>query len=174
MTNIKQKKEKTTNIYNSLKDLYSYLNDNLTTINNSKMFAGLMIIILNVSSKFVDIKLSKTMESYLKHTFSRDILVFAIAWMGTREIIIAFFITIIFKIFFDYLLNEKSLWCCLPTNFTEYHISLLENTDKVSEMDIKKAKEVLEKARIQNQNQNNDNQNKNIENINKFPFPYQY
>ena len=65
-------------------NIFSYLNNQVNVLNNSKIFAGLMIIILNITSRFVNIKLSKSMESYLKHTFSKQILVFAIAWMGTR------------------------------------------------------------------------------------------
>jgi hypothetical protein len=96
-------------------------------MNNSKLFAGLMIIILNVSSKFVTIKLSKSMEAYLKYTFSRNILIFAIAWMGTRDIYIALGITILFIVFMDYLLNEDSPYCCLPNDFTSYHLNLAES-----------------------------------------------
>ena len=136
-------------VMKAMYDLFDHMNNNVTILNNSKLFAGLMIIILNISSKFVEMKLSKTMEAYLKYTFSRDILVFAIAWMGTREIYIAIVITILFKVVFDYLFNENSKWCCLPPNFTQYHISLLENNQKVTETDIKKANEVLEKAKKQ-------------------------
>jgi hypothetical protein len=117
-------------------------------LNGSKIFAGIMIILLNISSKYVNIKLSKTMESYLKHTFSKQILVFAIAWMGTREIYVALFITLIFTICIEYLFNEDSIFCCLPEQFKDYHIELLENQE-VSEEDIKKAKEILEKAKTQ-------------------------
>ena len=46
------------------------INDQVQVLNNSKIFAGIMIIILNIASRFVNIKLSKSMESYLKHTFS--------------------------------------------------------------------------------------------------------
>ena len=52
------------------------INDKVQMLNNSKIFAGIMIIILNISSRFVNLKLSKTMESYLKHSFSKQILVF--------------------------------------------------------------------------------------------------
>jgi hypothetical protein len=38
--------------------------------------------------------------------------------------------------------NEDSPFCCLSESFTNYHLEL----DKVSDEDIKKAKEVLEKA----------------------------
>ena len=62
----------------------------------------IMIIIINIASKFVTFKVSKTMESYLKFNFSRDVLVFAITWMGTRDIYIALVLTILFIIIFDF------------------------------------------------------------------------
>lgn len=137
-------------IENAFSNLVNYLHNNVTSLNNSKLFAGLMIIILNISSKFVTIKLSKTMESYLKYTFSRDILIFAIAWMGTREIYIAFIITLVFIILMDFILNEESAFCCLTEQFTSYHVSLLQDSP-VTEEEIKKAKEVLERAEKQKQ-----------------------
>ena len=106
---------------------------------------------MNISSKFVNIKLSKSIESYLKNTFSKQILVFAIAWMGTRDIYIALIITIIFIICVDYLFNEESQFCCLPETFTNYHLELLDE-NKVSEEDVKKATEILEKAKKQKEN----------------------
>ena len=115
-------------------------------VNNSKIFAGLMIIILNIASKFVSFKFSKSVEMYLKHTFSKQLLIFAIAWMGTRDIYIAMLITIVFIICMDYIFNEDSMFCCLPESFTNYHLEL----DKVTDDDIKKAKEVLAKADEQN------------------------
>jgi len=141
----------------SFSSLFTYLNDNITALNNSKIFAGLMIILLNISSKFVTVKLSKTMESYLKHTFSRNILVFAIAWMGTRDIYVAAAMVVAFIIMMDYLLNENSAFCCLPEQFTEYHISLLDDDNKeqpISDEDIKKATDLLERAKKQRENKN--------------------
>ena len=105
----------------------SYVHNNITVVNQSKIFAGIVILTLNVSSKFVTIKLGKTMESYLKYTFSRNVLIFAMAWMGTRDIYIALGITLLFTFIMDYLLNEQSRLCCLPDNFMKYHTGLLEN-----------------------------------------------
>jgi hypothetical protein len=127
--------------------LFKVVNNHVKTINDSKLFAGLMIIILNIASRFVNLKLSKNVELYLKHTFSKQILVFAIAWMGTRDIYIALIVTIGFIVVVDYLCNEDSSFCCLPEAFTEYHIDL---DTKVTEADIKKANEVLERAEKQN------------------------
>ena len=74
-----------TSLWGLLNYLTSSIHNNVQSINKSKLFAGLIIITLNIASKFVTIKLSKTVESYLKNTFSKQILVFAIAWMGTRN-----------------------------------------------------------------------------------------
>ena len=150
----------------AIKNMGNYVNDNINSINDSKIFAGLMIITLNIASKFVTIKLSKTMESYLKFTFSKQLLVFVIAWMGCRNVYIALFVTIIVITCMDFLFNEESQFCCLPETFTNYHISKLENepagtppissngssgaTDQVTEEEIRKAEAILAKAKNNN------------------------
>ena len=154
----------------SKNDIWGNVDKVVQNLNTSKAFAGLMIIILNIGSRFVTIKLSKSMEAYLKYTFSKQILIFAIAWMGTRDIYIAFIVMLIFTVCMEYLFNEESRFCCLPEHFTNYHIELLENDEKqksangggsnnsgstsatksdpekVSDEDIEKAKDILEKA----------------------------
>jgi hypothetical protein len=138
----------------SFKSLFNYLHNQIQAVNDSKIFAGLMIIVLNVVSRFVNINLSKSMESYLKYTVSRQLLVFSIAWMGTRDIYIATFITVCFIILSEYLFNEDSALCILSEDFQDYHNTVLENNkendNKVSDDEIKKAKAVLEKAGMQN------------------------
>jgi hypothetical protein len=140
-----------TGVLGRLYKLFNYLHNHIQVVNNSKVFAGLVIIILNISSKFVTIKLSKTMESYLKNTFSKQILIFAIAWMGTRDIYVALIIVAVFTIFMEYLLNEESMFCILPKEFQDYHISLLDN-NPVTEDDIRNANNVLKKAKEQEMN----------------------
>lgn len=129
--------------------ILNYLHHHVQVINNSKIFAGLMIITLNVVSKFVNIKLSKTMEAYFKYTFSRQILVFAIAWMGTRDIYVALFITCCFIVATEYLFHEESDYFILSEEFRDYHIGLLDNESEVTEEDVRKAKAILEKAKQQ-------------------------
>jgi hypothetical protein len=128
-----------------------YLHDHITAINSSKLFAGLMIIILNISSKFVTMKFSKTTEAYLKHTFSRDILIFAIAWMGTRDIYVATIVTLAFILCMDYLFHDESPFCCFSEQFKDYHMSLSsENTpdsDKITSEEIATVQKILEKAK---------------------------
>ena len=112
------------------KDFMKKINDNVTMLNGSKIFAGIMIIVLQISSRFVTIRLSKTMESYLKYTFSKQILIFAIAWMGTRDIYVALIIAVIFSFISDVLCNEESQYCMLPNTFKDYHIQLAEEKEE--------------------------------------------
>jgi hypothetical protein len=118
----------------TLKDMFEYINQNVIAMNQSKIFAGLVIIVLNISSKFVTIKLSKPMEGYLKYTFSRDILVFAMAWMGTRDIYTALLITLIFTICANFLFNEQSRFCCLPETFITQHSEAFDSPPEQPEI----------------------------------------
>lgn len=124
---------------------WSLVHEHITNINNSKLFAGLMIITLNIASKFVTFKLGKTAETYLKYTFSRQILVFAMAWMGTRDIYVAAGLTIIFIILFDFLFNENSMFCVLPNDFKEYYENVAQEHAEVTHEDYMKAQATVEK-----------------------------
>lgn len=127
-------------------NFYSYLHNHVAAINNSKYFIGIIIIIMNIAGKFVTFKMSKTVESYLKFSFSRNILIFAMIWMGTRDIFIAILMTIIFVFIVDYLFNEESMFCCLPENFTDSQINKLEETDiKITPDDINTMKRIMDK-----------------------------
>jgi hypothetical protein len=124
---MKTKQLQNSDIFKKLMNLVYYVNFHISTINESKVFAAIILIVLNITPKFVEINLSKSMESYLRYTLSRDILIFAIVWSGTRDIIMSIIIALLFKICFDYLLNENSMFCCLSENFTNYYISRFNN-----------------------------------------------
>lgn len=126
-----------------------YFHHYVKIMNGSKMFAGLVVITLNIASRFVTIKLSKSMESYLKFTFSRDVLVFCIVWMGSRDIYIAATFTLLFTFIMDFLLNEESTYCILPETFTTYHTELLDGTAPTAD-EIKNAESVLERVKKTN------------------------
>jgi hypothetical protein len=140
---------KKTTVMSTLETFSLYLNDRVKALNQSKIFAGVMIVIINIASKFVTFKVSKTVESYLKFTFSRHMLVFAATWLGTRDIYIALFMTILFMLIVDVLFNEKSMFCCLPESFINAQVSKLEGMENQmpTPEEIVKAKIILEKAK---------------------------
>jgi hypothetical protein len=127
-----------------------YLFTIVQPLNDSKIFAGLVILTLNLSSKMITLPMSRTVESVIKHNFSQYVLVFAIAWMGTREVLIASTVTIIFAICMEFLFNEKSAFCCLSKSFVNHKLAVLEsfegNPDILSKEEIDGAVKTLEKA----------------------------
>ena len=133
----------------SLKHTWHYVYNQVKSINDSKLFAGLIVIILNVSSKFTTVPISKTMESYLKNSFSKHILVFAICWMGTRDIITATIVFLVFTILMQVFLNEQSTFCCLTEEFTDYHLSLGDDTndETITKDEFETCSKILEKAK---------------------------
>jgi hypothetical protein len=133
----------------SLSSIFANLNDHVTNLNNSKIFAGVMIVILNVASKFVNFKFGSTTEKYLKYTFSRQILVFAMTRMGTRDIYIATGMTLVFILFFDFLFNEDSSLCILPEKMKEYYQGLDDEENTVDEKQYAQAIVTIEKYKNQ-------------------------
>ena len=107
------------------------IKENLASLNNSKFFAGLVMIMLNIGSKYITIELSKTQEEYLKNHVARQILIFSISWMGTRDILMSLALTAIFIIMTEFLFNENSRFCVIPLEYRKYKDVLDLNGDGV-------------------------------------------
>ena len=141
----------TNNIILMIKTLLGPLVPHLDKINNSKLFAGFVMVLLNIGSRYVKIDISKSQEQYLRKSLGRHMLVFAITWMGTKDILIALILTAIFNVLVDYLLNEESKLCIIPHKYREYENILDLNGDgEVTEEEINKATEILNKAKEKN------------------------
>jgi len=117
-------------------------------INNSKLFAGFVMILLNIGSRFVKIEVSKSQEKYLKKSLGRHLMIFAISWLGTRDVLIALTITAIFNVLIGYLFNEKSRFCIIPHKHREFEDVLdIDGDGEITEKDINKAMEIIKKAK---------------------------
>lgn len=126
----------------------SYLNHHIMYLNNSKFFAGIVMILLNIGSKFIQIQFSKSTEEYLKYSVSKQLLVFSMAWMGTRDIYIALGLTAIFTILSDYLFNEECSLCIVPYKYRVLHKLIDTNEDGiVNDTELSAAIAIIEKAK---------------------------
>lgn len=121
----------------------------LASLNNSKFFAGLVMIMMNIGSKYISIKLTKSQEQYLKNNVAKQMLIFAIAWMATKDILVALAITAIFHVLANHLLNENSQLCIIPQKWRNFEKLLDSDEDgEISEKEIEDAKEILHKAKM--------------------------
>ena len=129
-------------------NIIAFADNHIMFLNNSKFFAGIIMILLNVGSKFISIQFSKSTEEYLKMNVTKQLLVFSMAWMGTRDIYTSLVLTAVFTILSDHLFNEESPYCCVPDKYRILAKLIDENKDgQVSEEEINNAINILEKAK---------------------------
>ena len=93
------------------------VNNAINSLNSSTFFAGIMMICLNIGSRYIQLNLDESTESYIKYALTKEILVFTISWMATRNIYSALVLTAVFVVLADFILNEKSKYCLLPKKF---------------------------------------------------------
>ena len=150
--------------------ILNFIHTHISYLNDNKFFAGVMMILLNVGSKFLPITFSKSAEEYLKLSISKQILIFAMGWMATRDIYTSLALVAIFSILSDNIFNEESAYCIVPQEYRILHKLVDKNNDiNISQEEIDKAKQVLENANKQSI------QNKQKENFSRFhDYLYKY
>jgi hypothetical protein len=119
----------------------------LAKINGSRLMAGIMMLMLNLGSRYVDVGFSEVQEKALRNLLMREILIFAMVFTATKDIVTSILMTAAFIILSDFLLNERSRFCLAPSL-----VHKAAGTDKgkeegeVSEQEVIKAFQVLQKA----------------------------
>ena len=129
----------------------SSLGTRFAGLNNSKWFTAIVLIMINIGSKYIKVNLTKSQERFLRHNVAKQVLIFAIIWMGTKDILIAALMTAAFHVLANYLLNEESSMCIIPNSWRQFEEVLdLDGDGVVSDEEIEKAKEILKKAKMKN------------------------
>jgi hypothetical protein len=84
----------------------------------------------------------------MKWSVSKQLLVFSMAWMGTRDIYAALGLTAVFTILSEYLFNEESSLCIVPQKYRVLEKLIdIDDDNVVSELELSAAVAVLEKAK---------------------------
>lgn len=78
------------------------------TLNQSKYFAGIMMIVLNLGSKYITLELSENQDELLKNKIIRRFLVFTVVFVATRDIYVSLILTGVFILLVSGLFNENS------------------------------------------------------------------
>ena len=112
-------------------------------INNSKLFAGCIMILMNLGGKYVSKDVSRAADNILDTKLTRRFLIFCIAFVATRDVVSSIIIMLLFIVIFSYFLNENSNYCILPK---KYIINIDQNRDGIiSKEEIEKSKKLLDK-----------------------------
>lgn len=132
--------------------LFEKVGYTLNSLNNSKFFAGLVMLMMNVGARYYTITLSKTQEDFIRYNLAREFIIFAMAWVATRDIITSIMITASFVILADYFFNEQSCMCVIPKSYIQKQQLIKSRTETekpVMPEEERKAIETLEKAKKQ-------------------------
>ena len=65
----------------------------IEVLNNSKLFLGIMLIILNIGSRHLVDELSTNPDEYNRNLVLRRIAVFAVCFVGTRDLVTSILLT---------------------------------------------------------------------------------
>lgn len=126
------------------------INNAISSLNSSTFFAGLMMICLNIGSRYIQLNLDESTESYIKYALTKEILVFTISWMATRNIYSALVLTAVFVVLADFALNEKSKYCILPKDFIKSRkLGEYTNNKVITEKEFSDAMDIVEKYKTQ-------------------------
>lgn len=67
-------------------------------LNNSTLFSGIMLLLLNVGSRFIVHELSHDDNQYSQNLILRRLAIFAVCFVGTKDFIISLILTAAFVI----------------------------------------------------------------------------
>jgi hypothetical protein len=127
--------------------MFEALDGLLSGVNNSKIVMAILMLTLNVGSKYVDFGFSKTQEQILRNGLNRELLIFAISFTATRDVLISIMITSAFFVLSNILFHEKSKFCVIPERMKRIKALIDTNKDgHVSIQEEEKALELLKRA----------------------------
>ena len=117
---------------------------------DSGLVVGIAALLVNIGSKYVDLRLTKGQEELLKGAFLRELLIFAIVWLKTRNVLLSVLVTAAFMILAEYLFNEHSSACILPEQYKKLaRVIDADDDGALSDREIERAYNVLRRARDQ-------------------------
>ena len=108
-------------------------------VNSNKYLYGVLMILLNMGSKYIEMDLVQKHKKFLSSKILRRLVIFTIAFIATRDIVASFIITAAFIIIVLNLFNDESDYSIVGKLDTN-------NDGVISEDEIVNAYNLLKKA----------------------------
>jgi hypothetical protein len=80
----------------------------LTGFNTNPYFIGLMMLLLNLGGRFLAMEVTKQQEKFFQNTWVRGGLIFVVVFVATRNVLVAFWLSLLILILVRLLFNENS------------------------------------------------------------------
>lgn len=83
-------------------------------LNTNPYLVGILMLLLNLGGRFLSLELTKKQESFLQQSWLRPLIFFTVIFVATRNLAVAFWITIFFFFIIWVVANENSPFCLIP------------------------------------------------------------
>lgn len=83
----------------------------ILALNSNPYFIGTMMLLLNLGGRFIAMEMSKSQEQFFQNPWVRRLLIFTVLFVGTRNVVVAFWMSILIILLIGYLFNENSSLC---------------------------------------------------------------
>ena len=119
------------------------------SLNNNSYFVGIMMILLNLSAKYIMIDFGNIIDYVLRIKLIRRIMLFTVFFTATRNIKVSIILTGLVIILTMELFNEKSKNCILPKSIINYMNKEKERENiKNKEDEIRNSINILKKYKV--------------------------
>jgi len=85
----------------------------LLSLNSNPYFIGMMMLMLNFGGRFLPMEMTKGQEAFFQNPWIRRFLIFIIIFVGTRNVLVAFWMSLFIILCIGYLFNENSSLCLI-------------------------------------------------------------
>ena len=89
-------------------EAFNPLEAGIAAFNTNPYFIGITMLLLNLGGRFLAMEITKEQEKFFQQTWVRGLLLFVVVFVATRNIIVAFWLSIVVMILLRLLLNENS------------------------------------------------------------------
>ena len=116
---------------------------------------------MNLGSRYIISDLGIIHNKILSSELFKKLIIFAIFFVATRDVMISFMLTISYVLIIDGILHEKRKFCIIPKEY-------IQNVQmQISEQEYNKAKDIVIKyeSKVTSENTSNISNNSNISNI---------
>jgi hypothetical protein len=80
----------------------------LSSFNTNPYFIGIMMLFLNLGGRFLIMEVSKEQERFFQNPWVRRLLIFTVLFVATRNVLVAFVMTLFVILIIGFLFNENS------------------------------------------------------------------
>ena len=129
-------------------------------INHSKIMWGVSMLLLQFGARYVLGDLGKAHEVLLSHNITKKLVVMAMFFVATRDIVVSFVLTIAYIVIIDGILHEDRQFSLVPSNIRQKIVKDIGS--KIPQEDYNKAKDIVKLYEAQRgTEQDNPTQNMN-------------